>query len=136
MIGSPVPGRSVVTRNNFSLPLTTDHIRVDSNLSFFHPSPTMQATRAAVALRAVRTPAVRRLATTANPAAHTTESSSPAPRQSSIPLSNIAAQWENLSTEEKHSVYVDLDALQKKDWSAMSVDEKRAGMLRSSAYHL
>ena len=91
----------------------------------------MQATRATAALRAplaMRRTAVRCLTTTANPA-HVESSSSPAAssKQSTIPLSNIAAQWDTLSSEEKHSVFVDLEAAQKKDWKTLSLDEKRAG---------
>ncbi|KIM86435.1 hypothetical protein PILCRDRAFT_816394 [Piloderma croceum F 1598] len=76
---------------------------------------------------------VRSLATTANPThAHVaTASSAPSAtttrsQQSIIPLSNVEAQWEKLSQEEQITVHSQLEALQKKDWKTLSIDEKKA----------
>lgn len=44
-----------------------------------------------------------------------------------IPLSNIEAQWEKMSSEEQISVHQQLEVLQKKDWKELSIDEKKAG---------
>jgi len=44
-----------------------------------------------------------------------------------IPVSNIEAQWERLSSEEKLSVHEQLEVLQQKDWTQLSLDEKKAG---------
>lgn len=44
-----------------------------------------------------------------------------------IPLSNIEAQWERMSSEEKLSVHEQLEGLQVKDWKELSLDEKKAG---------
>lgn len=49
-----------------------------------------------------------------------------ASRVTPIPLSNIEAQWENLSAEEKASVHEKLEVLQQKDWKELSLDEKKA----------
>lgn len=79
-----------------------------------------------------RSLAVRSLATTANPthvtSSSTSVSSSTAKSPSAIPLSNIEAQWEALSKEEQVTVHQQLEALQKKDWKELSLDEKKAGM--------
>jgi ribonucleotide reductase beta subunit family protein with ferritin-like domain len=50
-----------------------------------------------------------------------------------IPLSNVEAQWEKLSSEEQLTVHQQLEAIQKQDWKTLSVDEKKAGTLFSSA---
>ncbi|KAF9472879.1 COX4-domain-containing protein [Pholiota conissans] len=49
-----------------------------------------------------------------------------ASRIAPIPLSNIEAQWEKLSADEKVSVHEQLELLQQKDWKELSVDEKKA----------
>jgi hypothetical protein len=74
---------------------------------------------------------VRSLATTANPT-HAHVASAPSAtttksHQSIIPLSNVEAQWEKLSQEDKITVHSQLEALQKKDWKTLSIDEKKAG---------
>lgn len=46
---------------------------------------------------------------------------------SAIPLSNVEAQWERLSSEEQLSVHQQLEDVQKRDWKSLSVDEKKAG---------
>lgn len=77
-----------------------------------------------------RSLAVRTLATTANPAhvtSSTSSSSSATKSPSIVPLSNIEAQWEALSKEEQVTVHQQLEALQKKDWKELSLDEKKAG---------
>ena len=74
---------------------------------------------------------VRGLATTVNPS-HTHVVSTPSAttatsQQSIIPLSNVEAQWANLSQEEQITVHSQLEVLQKKDWKTLSIDEKKAG---------
>jgi len=44
-----------------------------------------------------------------------------------IPFSNIQAQWETMSEEERSVVHQQLEELQAKDWRSLSLDEKRAG---------
>ena len=46
---------------------------------------------------------------------------------SAIPLSNVEAQWEALSSDEQLEVHRALEEVQKKDWKTLSVDEKKAG---------
>ncbi|ETW86317.1 hypothetical protein HETIRDRAFT_243779, partial [Heterobasidion irregulare TC 32-1] len=41
-------------------------------------------------------------------------------------LSNVEAQWEKLSAEDQVVVHQQLEALQKKDWKELSIDEKKA----------
>lgn len=77
----------------------------------------MQALRVARPTRL----ALRRL-TTAAP----TASSSSAPLL--IPLNNVEAQWEKLSKSDQTTVQRQLEEIQKKDWKALSLDEKKAGM--------
>jgi len=62
----------------------------------------------------------RRLASTT--ATTTASSSTP----SIIPLSNVEAQWENITREEQIQVHRQLEVLQKKDWKTLSLDEKKA----------
>lgn len=71
---------------------------------------------------------VARLATTA---AHptVTRTSSPSSAEAVIPLSNVEAQWERLTADEQLIIHRQLEELQKKDWKALSLDEKRAGAL-------
>ena len=52
----------------------------------------------------------------------TTTSTSPI-----IPVSNIEAQWEQLSQQEQLEVYEALLDAQKRDWKTLSLDEKKAG---------
>jgi len=84
----------------------------------------MQAVR--LARRApIRANALRSMATaTVHPAADVSHASSS--RIASIPLSNIEAQWEKMNSEEQISVHQQLEALQKKDWKELSIDEKKA----------
>lgn len=67
----------------------------------------------------------RCLATTANPS-HVTSSTSSS-SQSVIPLSNVEAQWESMTSEEQLTVHQQLEQLQKRDWKELSIDEKKAG---------
>ena len=69
----------------------------------------------------------RRGLTTA--AAHPTTSAaaSSAPR-AAIPLANIEAQWERMSSEDQVAVHEQLEELQKKNWKELSLAEKKAGM--------
>ncbi|KAF8147565.1 cytochrome c oxidase subunit IV-domain-containing protein [Crassisporium funariophilum] len=87
------------------------------------------------ALRLARTAAVplarrRCLATaTANHvevASSNTVSAASSSRIAPVPLSNVEAQWEKLNAEEKLAVHEQLEALQKKDWTSLSLDEKKA----------
>jgi cytochrome c oxidase subunit 4 len=48
-----------------------------------------------------------------------------------IPLSNIQAQWESMTEEERSLVHEQLEELQARDWRSMSLDEKRAGLYAS-----
>ncbi|KAF8516930.1 cytochrome c oxidase subunit IV-domain-containing protein [Hysterangium stoloniferum] len=43
-----------------------------------------------------------------------------------IPLSNVEAQWETLTKQEKVDTALQLEELQKKDWKQLSLDEKKA----------
>ena len=57
----------------------------------------------------------------------TTPATLPRGEQSIIPLSNVEAQWATLSTEEQAIVHRQLAELQKRDWTSLSRDEKKAG---------
>jgi cytochrome c oxidase subunit 4 len=46
---------------------------------------------------------------------------------SAVSLANVEAQWERLSSEEQVEVHRELEALQKRDWKTLSIDEKKAG---------
>ena len=46
---------------------------------------------------------------------------------SAVPLANIEAQWESLSSEDQVEVHRELESLQKRDWKTLSIDEKKAG---------
>ncbi|KAF9532833.1 COX4, subunit IV of cytochrome c oxidase [Crepidotus variabilis] len=52
--------------------------------------------------------------------------SSSSGRIAPIPISNIEAQWEKFSSDEKISVHEQLEVLQQKDWKELSLDEKKA----------
>lgn len=49
--------------------------------------------------------------------------------ESALPLSNVEAQWEKLAKDEQVQIYRQLEGLQKKDWKALTLDEKKAGAL-------
>ncbi|KAH7924753.1 COX4, subunit IV of cytochrome c oxidase [Leucogyrophana mollusca] len=68
---------------------------------------------------------LRRLATTASASA-THAPAAPSPAASVIPLSNVEAQWENMSKSDQLTVHRQLEELQKKDWKSLSIDEKKA----------
>ena len=91
---------------------------------------TMQALRLArpQTLLRLRAAPVRGIAATANPA-----HAAPATHAAStvIPLSNVEAQWENLSPQEQLAVHQQLEEVQKRDWKTLSLDEKKAGASRS-----
>ncbi len=98
---------------------------LDHNL----PVLVMQALRLArprVSLRTIS--AVRSIAATAN-ASHATPAAGTSGSSAVIPLSNVEAQWENLSAEEQLAVHQQLEEIQKKDWRTLSIDEKKAGAL-------
>ncbi|KAI0797527.1 cytochrome c oxidase subunit IV [Abortiporus biennis] len=85
----------------------------------------MQALRLArprVSLRSIQ--GVRSIAAAAN-ASHATPAAGTS-GSSAIPLSNVEAQWEQLSPEEQLTVHQQLEELQKKDWKALSIEEKKA----------
>ncbi|KDQ16214.1 hypothetical protein BOTBODRAFT_173126 [Botryobasidium botryosum FD-172 SS1] len=73
-----------------------------------------------LAPRVLRAPAPLRHASTITASTSTTAA------PSSIPLSNVEAQWKHLSSEEQLDVHRQLEVLQKKDWKELSADEKRA----------
>lgn len=54
--------------------------------------------------------------------------------ETALPLSNVEAQWEKLSREEKIDIHRQLERLQKKDWKVLSIDEKKAGALFSPVH--
>ncbi|KAG6844393.1 hypothetical protein H0H87_007205 [Tephrocybe sp. NHM501043] len=86
----------------------------------------MQAALRLVRHRAPVARAVRRLATTANPSTVAPTAPLTASKVAPIPLSNVEAQWAKLSAEEKLSVQEQLEEIQKKDWTTLSLDEKKA----------
>jgi hypothetical protein len=103
---------------------------------FFYSPFLMQALRLARPRAPLRRSLIARsLATTANSShAHATSAPSSSAtatttksQQSIIPLSNVEAQWVNLSEEERLTVHEQLEELQKKDWKTLSIDEKKAG---------
>jgi len=54
-----------------------------------------------------------------------------------LPLSNVEVQWEKLSRDEQLDIHRKLEALQKKDWKSLTMDEKKAGQsLRSACANL
>lgn len=67
---------------------------------------------------------MRLATTTAQPLV--TRTSSPSSVETAIPLSNVEAQWERLTPDEQLVIHKQLEELQKKDWKALSLDEKRA----------
>jgi cytochrome c oxidase subunit 4 len=48
-------------------------------------------------------------------------------RVAPIPLSNVEAHWERLSSEEKVALHDQLELVQQKDWKELTLDEKKAG---------
>ncbi|KAK7031185.1 Cytochrome c oxidase subunit 5B, mitochondrial [Paramarasmius palmivorus] len=90
----------------------------------------MQAAALRLARQSASLPLRRCLATTANPAhvasASTSSPSPTKPKQAIIPISNIEAQWEKMSLEEKMTVQEQLEETMKKDWKELSLDEKKA----------
>ncbi|KAL6301828.1 COX4, subunit IV of cytochrome c oxidase, partial [Sparassis latifolia] len=46
--------------------------------------------------------------------------------QAVVPLSNVEAQWERLSSDEQLVIHQQLEEIQKKDWKTLSIDEKKA----------
>jgi len=77
----------------------------------------------AIRLARPRVP-LRRLATAAQAPA---SAPSPSVTASVIPLSNVEAQWEQISKSEQAVVHRQLEELQKKDWKTLALDEKKAG---------
>lgn len=49
------------------------------------------------------------------------------PSGSVVPLNNIEAHWEKLSAEDQAQVYTQLEEAMKKDWTTLSMQEKKAG---------
>jgi len=52
-----------------------------------------------------------------------------------VPVSNIEAQWEQLSNKEQMEVYEQLLEAQKKPWHTLSLDEKKAAYYISFGPH-
>ena len=97
----------------------------------------MQALRLARPRVSLRTTVsgVRTIAATANSsAAHAAPQTTTA--ASAIPLSNVEAQWERLSSEEQLAVHQQLEEIQKRDWKTLSIDEKKAGAFFPRIAHL
>lgn len=76
--------------------------------------------RAARSVRAPTASAGRRWASTISVTSHSTS-------ESALPLSNVEAQWAKLAKDEQVEIYRQLEGLQKKDWKALTLDEKKAG---------
>jgi hypothetical protein len=121
-----------------------DDVLIGANQPLLAPTPkAMQSASLRLASRhgkaLVAQSSRRTLATTAAPAdvaAAASSSSSLAaetakPRtQNLIPISNVEAQWANMSREDKYLVHQQLEEVMKKDWKLMSLDEKKAGECR------
>ncbi|KAG6908458.1 hypothetical protein DXG01_004541 [Tephrocybe rancida] len=86
----------------------------------------MQAALRLARHRAPVSRAVRCLATTASPSAVAPTAPLTASKVTPVPISNVEAQWAKLSSEEKLSVQEQLEEIQKKDWTTLSLDEKKA----------
>ncbi|KAH9930669.1 cytochrome c oxidase subunit IV family [Fomitopsis serialis] len=84
----------------------------------------MQALRLARPRASLRPYARSITATASGHASATSPASSSSP--AAIPLSNVEAQWEQLSTDEQLTVHQQLEEIQKKDWKSLSLDEKKA----------
>ncbi|TFK46690.1 cytochrome c oxidase subunit IV [Heliocybe sulcata] len=85
----------------------------------------MQALRLARQTTKINPLRVRALATAA-PSVGTASGSNSQTTASVIPLSNVEAQWEKMSGDEQLAVHQQLEAIQKKDWKELSIDEKKA----------
>lgn len=85
-------------------------------------APTLLRTAAS---RAAVNTTGRRLASTISVVGHSTS-------DTALPLSNVEVQWEKLAKEEQVQIYRQLEVAQKKDWKALSLDEKKAGASRNS----
>lgn len=67
---------------------------------------------------------------TATASGHASAASPASSSSAVIPLSNVEAQWEQLSANEQLAVHQQLEEIQKKDWKTLSLDEKKAGKLQ------
>ena len=94
----------------------------------------LRLARPALARRTANVAAVRRISATATQAS--AAAIHPTTNASAVPLSNVEAQWERLSAEEQLTVHQQLEEIQKKDWKALSIDEKKAGAFFSGFAHL
>lgn len=92
----------------------------------------LRLVRPRVALRPIS--GTRSIAATANASQTAAASASTSSSQPAIPLSNVEAQWERLSSEEQFQVHRQLEEIQKKDWRSLSIDEKKAGTLEAFAF--
>lgn len=70
----------------------------------------------------------QRLASTISVVSHTSS-------ESALPLSNVEVQWEKLAKDEQVQIYRQLEAVQKKDWKTLTIDEKKAGKLPFGRRH-
>ncbi|PPR02200.1 hypothetical protein CVT24_011427 [Panaeolus cyanescens] len=68
----------------------------------------------------------RCLATATADLASSSSTSASSSRVAPVHLSNVEAQWEKLSSDEKAAVHEQLAAIQAKDWKELSIDEKKA----------
>ncbi|MBW0488586.1 hypothetical protein O181_028301 [Austropuccinia psidii MF-1] len=71
-----------------------------------------------------------RLATTALPTSQAASNSTPLPS-----IRNIEAAWKEMTAQEQEAVFHHLESLQKKDWTQLSLDEKRASYFVSFGNH-
>ena len=121
---APVPLLSIHALALLSLSLS--YPRPALSLSARAPMQALRLARPRVSLRRNAFQGVRCIAATAN-ASHATPAAGSSGSPAAIPLSNVEAQWEQLSADEQLSVHQQLEEIQKKDWTTLSVDEKKAG---------
>ncbi|KAA1123863.1 Cytochrome c oxidase subunit 5A [Puccinia graminis f. sp. tritici] len=98
-----------------------------------HLLPTASSNLAPLGLRSgLKTVGSRKLATVAVSA----DQSSSTSTTSSLPsISNIEAAWKEMSPQEQESIFHHLEGLQKKDWTQLSLDEKKASYWVSFGPH-
>ncbi|KAI8450503.1 cytochrome c oxidase subunit IV-domain-containing protein [Phakopsora pachyrhizi] len=72
---------------------------------------------------------------TANTSTITNQVSSSSSKSSLPSIANIEAAWKEMSAQEQESIFHHLESLQKKDWSQLSLDEKKASYWVSFGPH-
>ena len=70
--------------------------------------------------------AARPLTTASASASHTTTTTTTASSATLVPLSNVEAQWSTLSKSDQAALQHHLEEVQRRDWTALSMDEKKA----------